>query len=101
MKKIMYIGIILIMGIVVFSRFYAKNWVSTNGTINNITVLDDGTYGYELNYEIEVKDKGKDTINQFYLGQKQKPIENQVIKMKYLVEEPVVYELLEPIKFSN
>ena len=83
-------------------------WATTSARIINIEELPDGKFCYSLEYNptqsTAVNAAGKPIkgpIQQHYLGESRKPIEGQKIKMRYMREEPIIYELLEPIKYVD
>jgi len=85
-----------------------SEWAETTGRITNVTTLPDGTFGYTLTYSADqstarnsegVSIKGP--VPQHYLGKHKKPVDGQPLKMRYLREEPIIFELLEDIRFSE
>ncbi len=80
----------------------SNKWTKTVGIIHNVTKLDDGKFAYSLSYQTEEgKKNSSKPISQHYLGKVQRPINNQKIKMQYLIKEPIVYKLLDPIKYTQ
>jgi hypothetical protein len=81
-------------------------WAETTGKITNVTLLNDGTYAYTLVYNADRSTARnadgvliKGPIPQHYFGQAKKPVDGQKIRMRYMIEEPVIFELLEYIRF--
>lgn len=83
-------------------------WVYTEGNIQDIEPMDDGTFSYALVYDakestaINIVGKPiKGPIRQHYLGKRKQPLPDQRIRLRYLREEPVLYELLDAIRYQS
>ena len=85
-----------------------STWVETTGRITNVTMLDDGTFGYTLVYNVNessaLNAQGKlikGIIPQHFLDKQKKPLSEQKLKMRYLRKEPIVFELLDNIRYVS
>ncbi len=72
-------------------------WRETTATITDVQRLDDGTFAYAIRYTPE--GENGEPIAQYALGVPQEPVDGQSVKMRYRVQEPVIYELLEELKW--
>ncbi len=102
-KKIvilLFVSLVILTGCTSLSS--SNKWTETVGVIHNVTELNDGKFAYTLSYQTELGRKNSSKpISQHYLGKSQKPINNQKIKMQYLTEEPIIYKLLNSIKYTQ
>lgn len=124
MKKIL--GVLLLCGVLVAGYFVwtmkpsilwpqasvAKGaWAETLATVR-VAKLDpvegapNAQWGYTLHYEATestaVDSSGRPIngpIEQMGMAE-QEPVDGQKVRLKYLREEPVIFELLEPLKFK-
>lgn len=81
-------------------------WVETVATLISSPNPVDGTYDYIIKYEASkstaINKEGKKIngiIEQFGLNQK-RPLNNQKLRMRYMVDEPVIFEFIDPVKFE-
>ena len=86
--------------------FSDANWVITDGEIKNIHRMGNN-YKYDVVYDIKVSDEiGEDDryipspVEQTVLDAKLTTVENQKVKLRYMVSDPEKYELLSPIKYK-
>lgn len=91
-----YIFIFIIIGLIFFKVQENKNWEHTTGTINKIIKTSDKSYSFQLYYKTVIENK---TITHILQGHYKKPINNQKIPLKYMKNNPIKYELLQPIKY--
>jgi len=82
-------------------------WVETTAEIVNIDIFEDNTWMYSYRYEVTestaVNNEGipiKGPIEQHTMIEGKKPIPGQKIKMRYRKDEPIIFELLEEVKFE-
>ena len=66
--------------------------------------MDNGRFGFELVYMIEpfTNSEGALTegpIRQIYMDEEKAAVEGQVIRLRYMRDEPVIYKLLEAIEY--
>ena len=73
-----------------------EGWIETTGTVTNVTRLPDGKYGFTLTYEIT----DGTIIPQHYFGKPRKPAHGQVLRVRYDRHEPIVYKLLDEIRYE-
>ncbi len=81
-------------------------WVETVATIISSPNITEGSYDYLIKYEASegtaVNKEGKKIngmIEQFGLSQK-RPLNKQKLRLRYMKEEPVIFELMDRIKFE-
>jgi hypothetical protein len=74
-----------------------SGWAKTLITIKNIDTLDNN-YAYTVGYPYQIGEEIQ-TIEQYILDDR-KPKKNQAIAAIYCQEEPVLFELLEPIQYE-
>jgi len=81
-------------------------WVETIATIISSPSITDGSYDYIIKYEASestaINKEGKSIngiIEQFSISQR-RPLNNQKLRLKYMKEEPIIFEFLDPIKFE-
>lgn len=89
-------------------NFDSKIWEQTTGKIVNIEKIPDGSYGFELIYEIKpndfINEKRKPVwgpISIYYLSVEKEPLAAQTLKLKYMRKEPAVYKLLDRIQYRK
>jgi len=73
-----------------------EGWVESTGTIANVTRLQDGKYAFTLTYRTAAGAE----IPQHYLGKPRKPVDDQVLRVRYNGDEPIVYRLLDEIRYE-
>lgn len=81
-----------------------SDWITTNGRIEGVEVMDNGRYGFELVYEVSpfTNSEGvltEGSIRQIYMDAEKAAVEGQVIRLRYRQDEPVIYKLLEAIEY--
>jgi hypothetical protein len=83
-----------------------NTWVNTIATITS-EKLEDGTYGYTIRYIVSestaVTSEGRKIegpIEQHGIAEK-KPINNQKIRLRYMKEEPVIFEFIDSMQFEE
>lgn len=81
-----------------------SDWITTNGRIEGVEVMDNGRYGFELVYEVRplMNSEGvlaEGPIRQIYMDEEKAAVEGQVIRLRYMRDEPVIYKLLEAIEY--
>lgn len=85
-----------------------QDWVETTAKITEAEELEDGVIGYSVTYHSEQSTavntdgeaiNGEMTVHQF--GAEKLPVEGQTIKIRYLRDEPVIYEILSDIQFAE
>jgi hypothetical protein len=83
-------------------------WAETTGSISNITTLPDGKYVFSLIYRAgQSTAKNADgrqingEIEQHCLGKSRRPIAGQALRLRYMIEEPIIYELIDEIKYAE
>jgi len=81
-------------------------WAQSIGTLT-VEELEDGSYGYTITYSIPEStavttegSKIQDPIQQHGMSQR-KPIDKQKLKLKYMKEEPIIFELIDPIQYEK
>jgi hypothetical protein len=81
-------------------------WVETIATITSTKITNE-EYNFIISYEASestaINKEGKKingTIQQYGMSQK-KPIDDQKLRLKYMKEEPVIFELSEPMQFEK
>ncbi|PID35351.1 MAG: hypothetical protein CR964_00020 [Rhodobacterales bacterium] len=79
----------------------ATPWQETQAEISFVERMDDGTYVYSLTYRPTGPDgRALEPISQHAFGVKQAPVLGQKIDMRYMREEPVIFELLGKIQWQ-
>ncbi len=80
-------------------------WQQTEATLEDVQDMGDGTYAYRLRYNVTRSravnadgDAISGPIEQVAFGVSSRPLEGQTLNIKYHVDEPVVYQLLEPVQ---
>lgn len=88
------------------SKNEINSWAETIATIISDPNPIDGTYDYIIKYEASestaINKEGKKIsgiIEQFGLSQK-RPLNNQKLRLRYMIEEPIIFEFIETIKFE-
>ncbi len=81
-----------------------SDWITTNGRIEGVKLMEGGRYGFELVYGIEpfTNSEGalaEGPIRQIYVDQEKAAVHGQVIRLRYMRDEPVIYKLLEAIEY--
>jgi len=84
------------------------NWIETIGTITESAKMNDGIYAYTLQYEViggNARNLDGELIQgllpQHIFNVEKLAIKGQQIKLRYDKDEPMFYELLENIKFTE
>lgn len=84
----------------------SQAWAETNATIT-VEKLESGEYGYSIEYPTPesslLDDNGEKVlgpITQHGVVDRE-PISNQTVRIKYLKEEPVIFELVDQIQFKD
>lgn len=83
-------------------------WVETIGTITESAQLPDGVYAYTLQYNVvggQAFNMEGDLIQgplpQHIFNVPGKAIAGQKVRLRYMTDEPIFYELLEKIRFES
>ena len=81
-----------------------SDWITTHGRIEGVELMDNGRYGFELVYKVKpfINSEGVLTegpIRQIHMDEGKAAVEGQVIRMRYMRDEPVIYKLLEAIEY--
>ena len=81
-----------------------SDWITTNGRIEGVEVMDNGRYGFELVYEVKpfMNSEGVLTegpIRQIYMDKGKAAVEGQVLRLRYMRAEPVIFKLLEALEY--
>ena len=84
-----------------------NQWVTTSAQIINVTPFEKGTWTFSYRYivnESTARDQdGKiitGPIEQHTLIKGKRPVEGQKVKIRYLRNGPIIFELLEKVKFE-
>jgi hypothetical protein len=86
----------------------SKIWAETTGNIINIEKISDGSFGFELVYEIETNDLEneknkpiKRPITIYYLSVEEEPQATQALQLKYMRKNPATYKLVDRIRYRK
>ncbi len=89
----------------------AKNnikWKETMGVILDSANTPDGKFAYTISYNVKggnVKNMEGELIQgdlaQHIFGVKMLAVKGQKVKLRYNVDDPMFYELIQPIKFTK
>jgi hypothetical protein len=89
-------------------EFDSKDWAQTTGKIINIEKISDGSFSFELVYEIEPNDLVNEMnkpirgpISIYYLSVEKEPIASQTLQLKYMRKKPAIYQLLDSISYKK
>lgn len=81
----------------------ADSWVESSGKIVAVERSDEG-FGYTIEYDVTESDdvnadgeKVKGPVQQYAMSEKE-PVLNQVVKLKYMKNQPMNFELLDEIQ---
>lgn len=83
-----------------------EGWAESVATIH-VGECHEGFYGYTLTYEINDSiavnaqgEKIKGPVEQYGISRKE-PVNGQNLQLIYLREEPIIFELLDPIQYKK
>ncbi len=104
MNKKLLAGVLLVLvaiGLWTMRTTSGEEWQQTRAEITSVERMDDGTYAYSLTYTPVWPDgRTEEPISQHAFGAAKAPVLGQQIEMRYLAQEPVIYELLGEMKWE-
>ncbi len=80
-----------------------SGWQNTLAEVSHVEPLGDGTYAYSITYTPSVGVDGKqaEPISQHAFGSARAPVLGQKVEIRYRAQEPVIYELLNELKWRK
>ncbi|PID63123.1 MAG: hypothetical protein CSB44_02675 [Gammaproteobacteria bacterium] len=81
----------------------SSGWQNTQAEITNVQPLGDGSFAYSITYTPSTGPDGKaaEPISQHAFGVSRAPVLGQKVEIRYRAEEPVIYELLNELQWSE
>ncbi len=77
-------------------------WQKTEGAITAVEQMDDGSWAWSLRYTpTGPNGQPAEPITQHAFGAPKAPVPGQSVALRYRTEEPVIYEILEPLDWQG
>ncbi|PIE13764.1 MAG: hypothetical protein CSA70_03315 [Rhodobacterales bacterium] len=80
----------------------SDGWQTTQAEITAVEPLGDGTYAYSVTYTPTAADgHTAESITQHALGVPRPPVKGQTLKIRYRIQEPVIFEILDELQWRT